>query len=531
MAEPDRDQFLKWSLDLVDTGITAALPTYTLDVFKVIWRFTMRGAARDENAKDHVLYSDVSQNLIAALVGCGRQWVNTCVGVLEQMRWLKRMGSPKPGGQQRYALGTRTPVPKKPPIESYWALTRSKALMEAVDKLEAKEVKTFWEDRPEKVRELLVKQGVSLPPLRRPAQRKAKKDARNDARNEAKREASEEGYPVASGDRVVASGDRGGRLRRQGWSSEATGVVATDDNLNREPINREPLNREPSNISAEADASPPASASGSGDLEPTEAAQEAPAGSSANDDDAHDSDHDQSSAENLDSAEAKAAYRVWLFSHEDDAEVVNESGDAVTPDEDADMNETEERRAKALKSAQNAAANAKRQMAANEQKRNKLNGDRQREKNLSGPNLERHIPKGSVKRMERAWLAAFAEHYPEFSPAKWWTLSGKDDKLRPGKESNLVSQLVQMYSPDEVEKYLTWAVANWGEIQTRFKNVPPVPAINFLYGFRESLLPEAVLGNETERVEAELREWGRAHPNEEYPPALLARVKALKGRG
>jgi hypothetical protein len=539
MAEPDRDsQFLRWSLDLVDTGITAALPTYTLDVFKVIWRFTMRGAARDEGAKNHVLYADVSQNLIAALVGCSRQWVNTCVGVLEAMRWLKRLGSPKPGGQQRYALGTLTPVPKKPPVENYWALARSKALMKAVDALEAKETKSYWEDRPEKVREMLVAQGVSLPPLRRPAQRKAKKDARI----EAEREASEGVDPVNTGDRVVATGDRGGRLRRQGWSPEATGGVACDDTLNREPLNREPSNREPSNISASAHASPPASGSASGDVSAEQPPPADLAGSAH--DQSDDPDHDKGSAENLDPAEAKAAYREWLFSDADADEVVDGAGEPVVGDdendqspegEETDVNDFEKSRKAMADAVAAKLAQRKETKAAVEAKRTKLGKHKQLAKNLSGPNLEKHIPKGSVKRMERVWLKAFDEHYPDFSPAKWWLQDGEHDdgspKFKPGKESGLVSQLVQMYSPNDIEKYLKWAVANWGSIQTRFKNVPAVPAINFLYGFRESLVPEALMGNAAEQVEAELRAWYREHPNEEVPAELSARVQALKGRG
>jgi hypothetical protein len=198
-------------------------------------------------------------------------------------------------------------------------------------------------------------------------------------------------------------------------------------------------------------------------------------------------------------------------------------------DEELDVNEIEKRQAKAAEALKGAVDLHKSTAAVQEAKRNKLASDKQRTKNLAGSAIEKHTPKGSVKRMERVWLEAFDEHYPDFSPARWWIPSG--DSKRPGKEAGLVSQLIRMYSVEDVEKYLKWAVASWGTIQTRFKDVPPVPTIGFLMGFRETLLPEAVMGNVRETVEAELRAWYAQHPNEDVPTELSVRVKALPGRG
>ena len=251
----------------------------------------------------------------------------------------------------------------------------------------------------------------------------------------------------------------------------------------------------------------------------------------------------QSSAEDTGSAEDRVRHREWLASEVDAAEVVDDEGEVVGDDEndgndesdgeDASVNSTEKALAAMAEAQHGAVAKAKADRAANEQKRKAKANDRQRQKNLSGSSIERHIPKGSVKKMELVWLKAFDEHYPDFTPAKWWTLSGAEGKRRPGKEAGLVSQLVQMYSVSDIEKSLRWAVASWGVIQTKFKNVPAVPSIGFLYSFRESLVPEALLGNERATVEAELKAWFDANPNSAKGPPieLLERMKAAKARG
>jgi hypothetical protein len=463
--------------------------------------------------------------MIAAMVGCGRPWVNKCIGVLEQMKWLKRLGAPKPGGQQRYALGTQVLDKKKPAVETFWALTRAKTLMDAVAKVQAKQGrKAYWEDRPELVRGMLLKQGVTLPKLRRPAQRARPTDHTMSSQtttplsSQTTTLSSQNTPPVVSDDHPL--------------SSQTTTPVVSDDNLNREHLNREPSNREPSNTGArdeEAVASLPADASGLGVSPAFGLDGEDLAGA-----DSTDSDSPTSSQS---SGISESAYRDILAAYvgdgdggdaedegvdEDVDEDVGVAVDVGIPPEDDGMG-TQERQAAVAAAIKGAVTKTKTQQSVNEAKRKRNGADKQREKNLSGAGLEKHIPKGSIAKLELVWRKAFEAQYPEFLPARWWTAYGSEGKSRPGKEAGLVSQLVQMYSLDQVQKYLVWAVKDWPKIVARF------PTKNI--GFREALLPEALKLNDRESLETQLRTWYQEHSGESPPAELLAKLKALKAGG
>lgn len=495
MAEPDRDpQFLRKSYDVIDAGLVAVLPAKTMDVYEVIWRFAVRGTQPEGyESKPHVIVATVRQRVIASLVGCGRQWVNECVGVLEAMGWLKRGRKQKQGEQQVYELGTRA-FDKKVLKETLWAETRLQKLTAEMRRHGPK--KRDFPDTTVRhgiVWNFLVSGGVSKNKLKAPPKREADLSPSDDT-------------PVAHNDTPCRP------VTTPPVVMDDTYLSPPDDTVNRESLNRESLKRESSNNGAEA--------SGLGGVSASDFGDEDLAGADAS-----------TPTESQSSAISEDDYRALLMNAAEGDDAADDEGEGNPPEDD--VNEFEKRRLAMAEATNGARALFETTKAKNEAKRQRNGADKQREKNLSGATLEKHIPKGSIAKLELVWRKAFEAQYPEFLPARWWTEYGSEGKRRPGKEAGLVSQLVQMYSLDKIEKYLVWAVKDWSKIVARLPNkkLPAVPAINILFAFRESMLPEALKLNDRDDLEAQLHAWYAKHPGESPPADLLAKLKAMKAGG
>jgi len=154
--------------------------------------------------------------------------------------------------------------------------------------------------------------------------------------------------------------------------------------------------------------------------------------------------------------------------------------------------------------------------------------------NLKGPGALRFVPPGSVKRLERIWMNLFSEHHPDVIIGRWFIRDG--ERLKGGKEVGLTSKLIQKYGEPLVAVYFRYVVENWVALHDRFPKSPLLPTIGWIFVMSETLVPEAQRPAEANGVpEAfkELEAWLSAHPGEQPPEELLARVPSdfLKPKG
>lgn len=108
---------------------------------------------------------------------------------------------------------------------------------------------------------------------------------------------------------------------------------------------------------------------------------------------------------------------------------------------------------------------------------------------------------GAVTRLEKLWFGWHAKYRPGVTPARWWVEIEDTGKGKPLKAAGLVNKLCTMYSAEQVRHYLRWAVLSWGEVSEHVHDVaiPADPSIEFLFGFRQTLLP-AALGSDSRRA-------------------------------
>ncbi len=62
------------------------------------------------------------------------------------------------------------------------------------------------------------------------------------------------------------------------------------------------------------------------------------------------------------------------------------------------------------------------------------------------------------------------------------------------KEQKLALNLLDQYGPELVEKAVVYFVRNWDDISTRMNIESPTPTINILFGYRESIFGEILVG-------------------------------------
>jgi len=165
------------------------------------------------------------------------------------------------------------------------------------------------------------------------------------------------------------------------------------------------------------------------------------------------------------------------------------------------------------------------QLEINEAKLEKRRKAAQAARNLEGTGALRHVPRGSIDRLEQLWKALFAEYYPEVVVGRWFIMQG--DRLQGGKEVGLCSRLILKYSEQIVTQYFRYAVANWFVLHARFPKWPLFPTIGWLSVVSDSLLPESQSGVakvELPQAYRDLEAWMQAHPGEKPPEELLKLV-------
>jgi hypothetical protein len=168
--------------------------------------------------------------------------------------------------------------------------------------------------------------------------------------------------------------------------------------------------------------------------------------------------------------------------------------------------------------------------AAEEVERRRVS--RTRLKNLEGSS-QTAAKKAEVVRLSQLWQRLMSEHFPDIRVAPWWLSS--DGKSKPTKEAGQANTLIKLYSAEIMHKTVQYVFDNWAQVQTKWKNGPPIPTIGYLQVMAPTLTAEAqgaVSGLvQLERAYQAARKafdtWVSDNPHESFVPPELCDALAL----
>lgn len=133
-------------------------------------------------------------------------------------------------------------------------------------------------------------------------------------------------------------------------------------------------------------------------------------------------------------------------------------------------------------------------------------------RNFDGNEVEKKDKE--VKRfLEKAWISAYAEAFPEEEVGAW------DGRIR-----GQTMQLVKLYDVGKVEAGLRYIALHWSTLRTRFK-AKGKPSVGFLHRFHDALIPEAAQFASVFALKEEWDAWWHENPDEDPPEELEQRFR------